>query len=138
MKGKLSLGVVNVSAKTDGMGVSTTASLGETTGEMSVSSASAKAGITIAEGKVNIAKNDAGLSFDAVSADAKVQVGSNPSAKLDDQGRISAGVKAGPVKVNVSFSLQAAGEWFNGAIKLISELLSPEIRIDTRRNQNNH
>lgn len=138
VKGKLSLGVVNVSAKTDGMGVSTTASLGETTGEMSVSSASAEAGITIAEGKANIAKNDAGLSFDAISADAKVQVGSNPCAKLDDQGRISAGVKAGPVKVNVSFSLQAAGEWFNGAIKLISELLSPEIRMDTRRNQNNH
>lgn len=77
---------------------------------------------------------DAGLSFDAVSADAKVQVGSNPSAKLDDQGRISAGVKAGPVKVNTSFSLQAAGEWFGGVFKLISELLSPEIRIDTRRN----
>jgi hypothetical protein len=45
-------------------------------------------------------------------------------------------VKAGPVKVEASFSLQAVGEWLGGVVKLISELITPEMNLEYLREIN--
>jgi RHS repeat-associated protein len=132
VKGKIKVALGHVSVNGNGDQVSTKLSIGETSAELSVSSASLKTGVSLAEGKATIDKNaNASADFESISADAKVQVGDNPKVEMNSDTKVGISAKVSIAEVDLSIDFKAVGQWFVGALNTITEILTPEIEMNT-------
>ncbi len=132
VRGKVNLGVGNISVTGNRGKVLMKVSVGEIGGELSVSSASIKTGVLVVEAKAIFDKN-ASVDFESVSADAKVQAGDNSNVKMDDNTEVSVGVKVGALKTNLAIDFKFVNQWFRGTLNTFVEILTPEINIKTNK-----
>jgi RHS repeat-associated protein len=133
---KIEGGIGNLSTSTDGSNLTTAASIGEIEYSVNLGTASLTAEGTIGEVQTVVGRNEGKVETTGISTNLGVQVGDAARVGANTDGTISAGIKAGPVKADLSVNFKAAGEWLKGTMNTIKEMFTPEIEIIKRDEMN--
>lgn len=139
VKGTIKVGLGNISVKTNGNKVSATASVGEGSAQLSVNSASLKTEVSTIEANITVnRKANTSADFKFASGDSKVQIGEKSNTIMNSNSKVSVGARVSIVEADLSIDFEAIGQWMSGTLNSIVEILTPEINLNVKRNQQNN
>ena len=139
VKGKVSADFGKLSVKMTENQLSVTTTVGEAKATFSANSTSLNAEVSVVEMKAVVDENvNIDAKFELTPTNANIKIGDDANITMDDNAKIGFNVKAGVVKAGLSLDLKAAGQWLIGTMNTIVDILTPEINVNTKKDENRY